>query len=365
MKILLLSELNSIHTKKWVSGLAASGCEVLVYGLIPPRDEFYKDLPNVKVEFSNFTNGGGPSKYHKLKYLTVRKRIKAIHKDFQPEIVHAHYASSYGLLGTFLKFSPYAISVWGDDVFSFPQESKLKNWLFKRNLKKADAIFSTSIVMAKETKKYTSKEVVVIPFGVDVNYFKKIESPREENSVVIGIVKTLEDKYGIKYLIDAFHILTKRFENLNLSLIIVGTGSKEKELKQQVTNLGLDEYVNFTGQIEHHQIPTVFNQMDIVAVPSILEGESFGVAAVEASACELPVVVCNVGGLPEVILDGKTGYVVEKKNPKQLAEKIAVLIDDPALRTQMGKAGRVNVLEKYNWQDNLAMQVEEYKKLLV
>jgi len=364
MKILFLSDINNVHTKKWVSGLAKRGCHVLAYGLAAPKDDFYTGMKNVEIAYSEFTNQGGPSRLSKIKYVTAKNKVKRLYKDFQPDIVHAHYATSYGLLGSFLNHHPFAISVWGEDVFSFPKESKIKNFIFNRNIRKADAIFSTSIVMAKETRKYTEKEVVVIPFGVDLNHFKNLNDHGQRDSVNIGIVKTLEDKYGISYLINAFDILIKKYPDKKLKLTIVGAGSKEAELKDQVKSLRLENLVEFTGRIDHTKIPEAFNQMDIVVIPSVLDGESFGVAAVEASACEKPVVVSNVGGLPEVILDGETGLVVEPKDSKLLADKIEILIEDPKLREQMGKAGRNNVIAKYNWEDNLDLQIQQYQKLL-
>jgi glycosyltransferase involved in cell wall biosynthesis len=92
--------------------------------------------------------------------------------------------------------------------------------------------------------------------------------------------------------------------------------------------------------------------------------ESFGVAAVEASATGLPVVASNVGGIPEVVVDNVTGYLVEKKNMEKLAEAIEKLIHDPRLRLEMGKAGREFVEREYVWKDNLVAMKNLYEKIL-
>lgn len=365
MKILLLSDLNSIHTKKWVKALADRGCQVAVFGLAKPIDDFYDGIKDVEVCSADFTNQYGRSSLIKIKYLKVVRKLKSFARSVQPDIVHAHYATSYGLLGTFLKHEKYAISVWGEDVFSFPKESSIKKILFKRNLKKASALFSTSEVMAKEAGLYTDKTVHVVPFGVDINRFRPIEiAEKQAGKVVFGIVKTLEAKYGISYLIAAFHQLLQRDREQSYQLIIVGKGSKEQALKEQVRSLGIESQVAFTGVVPHDQVPLYFNKMDVVVVPSVMDGESFGVAAVEASACERPVIVSNVGGLPEVVLEGKTGLICPPKDSDCLADKMVQLANDSALRKTFGKEGRKNVLEKYDWQKNADLMMQHYQKMM-
>ena len=236
----------------------------------------------------------------KLSYLKVIKQLKKINREFNPDIIHAHYATSYGLLGTFLNHKSFLISVWGTDVYSFPKQSWLKKQILKYNLRKAKAIFSTSPDMAKETALYTKKQIHVVAFGIDIEKFKPIEK-EESSRITIGIIKTLEDVYGVNFLIDAFAIIEKK-KKYDVELLIVGKGNKMPILQNQVKALGL-KHVKFVGQIRHELVPEYFSKMDIVVIPSLQE--SFGVAAVEASACQKPIVVSNVGGLPDVVIEMK------------------------------------------------------------
>lgn len=364
MKLLILSDLNSIHTKKWIAAIANRGVEIAAFGFGKPQDDFYEQFDNVKTHHGEFQNQYGKSGLKKMRYLKKIGHLREIAADFKPDIVHAHYATSYGLLGTYLKHNHFLISVWGEDVFSFPKESFAKRILFKRNLRKAKALFSTSKVMAIETKKYTNKEVNVVPFGVDVDRFKNLNLEKTTDRIVIGIVKTLEDKYGISFLISAFNQVVNKNKNQSFELLIVGKGRKEEELKEQVRQLNLTDKVNFTGAVSHGSVPTYFNKMDIVVIPSTVDGESFGVAAVEASACEKPVIVSNVGGLPEVIIEGETGLICPPKNADCLAEKIDLLVHDQVLRDRLGKKGRQNVLENYAWEKNVDLMMEHYQKVL-
>jgi len=104
--------------------------------------------------------------------------------------------------------------------------------------------------------------------------------------------------------------------------------------------------------------------LDIYAAPSTEESESFGVAILEASACEKPVIVSDVGGLPEVVIENQTGFFVKPSNPEMLAEKMEILISDLELRKKMGAAGRKFVSEKYNWNDNLNQIISAYNGLI-
>ena len=104
--------------------------------------------------------------------------------------------------------------------------------------------------------------------------------------------------------------------------------------------------------------------LDISVTFSTDNSESFGVAVLEASACGKPVVVANVGGLPEVVENGITGFVVEPKNITELADVLNKLILNPELRIAMGKKGRERVIKKYNWDDSIKQMISVYNTLI-
>jgi glycosyltransferase involved in cell wall biosynthesis len=343
-----------------VAGLFAQGCHLAIFGLSKPTDDFYEQFDTVEIAYGNLTGAREKSCLSKVGYLKEVLNLKRLYNGFKPDIVHAHYASSYGLLGSFLRHSPYLISVWGSDIFEFPKVSFFNRTLLKRNLSKATHLFSTSERMAEETKLYTNKKVKVIPFGVDVSHFAP-NKKRDSNKFVIGIIKTLENNYAINDLISAFSLLVQRHQTIDFELHIGGEGGQKEALKQQVVGLGLSHKVKFLGFIPPSQVPHYFNEMDIAVISSL--AESFGVSAVEAAACELPVVATRVGGLPEVVIDGKTGLLCEPQNPTDLANKIDTLIADDTLRRAYGRAGRAFVLTKYDWEKNVSKMVEQYSTI--
>ena len=351
MKVLLLGDINSIHTKKWAISLAASGIDVGIFSLGEPKSDWYADVKGV----SNCNASGfGKSIFKrsiisKVNYLKLLPTLKKAIKNFQPDIVHAHYASSYGLLGQLSGFHPMFISVWGNDVYEFPKQGKVQKLILKSNLKNADKIFSTSLAMKKETEKYTSKEISVIPFGVDLDKFKRqsVESEFSPTDVVIGTIKTLEMDYAIDVLIHAFAIVCDRNPQMPLKLLICGEGSLQSVLIDLCKELGIADNTLFKGFIDHEEVPRYLNMIDVFGCLS--DNESFGVAVVEAMACERPVVVSSVGGLSEVVKNGTSGSVVPPQRPELAADAIEIFAQNPLVREKIGHNARTRVVKFYDW----------------
>jgi glycosyltransferase involved in cell wall biosynthesis len=108
-------------------------------------------------------------------------------------------------------------------------------------------------------------------------------------------------------------------------------------------------------------VPSLIRSFDIMLMPSIYHSETFGVAAIEASACAVPVIASNVGGVPEAVLHNQTGLLVPPKDPAALAQATIELIDDAPRRRQMGLAGRKFVERYYDWKCNTAAMEEIYR----
>jgi len=365
MKVLLLSKVNSTHTVRWANALVERGIKVLVFGLEDLKLKENPYNPEVIIKTAGIEEPKQGGFREKVNYLKALPKLKSTIKEFKPDILHAHFASSYGLIGSLTGFHPIVISLWGSDIFDFPRRSSLNALIIKHNLKNADEITSTSITMAKEGAKYTSREIEVVPFGVDLNIFKPIEVKKNflKNSIVIGTVKALERKYGIDILIRAFALLKAKIQSDALELLIVGDGPERDNLKELSRELKVENSITFTGYVPHVDLPRYFNMMDIFVLLSRVE-ESFGVVVVEAMACEKPVVVSNKGGLPEVVENGVTGFVVPAENPEAAASALETLIMNKDLRELMGKKGRERVAKLYNWEENVSKMIEIYKKLL-
>ena len=121
--------------------------------------------------------------------------------------------------------------------------------------------------------------------------------------------------------------------------------------------------ITFAGKVENDEVVHYLHKMDIFVVPSISESETFGVAAVEASACGLPVIASNIGGLPEVVIDGKTGFLIDPENIDDLTEKLLILINDKMMRKKMGEEGRNYIKANYRLEECGLMMESVYNEL--
>lgn len=357
----MLSDMGSIHTKRWVKSLSERGCSIMLFSFVENSVDFYANLNNVQVRCALAKESR--SNWDKAMYLKSVSTVRRLIKDYSPDIVHAHYASSYGLIGALAKSKkiPFILSVWGSDVYDFPNNVPFGKQIIRFNLKKADKILSTSHVMAKETMKYSDKKIDVTPFGVDTTLFKP-RSFNETDEFIIGNIKTLRPKYGIDILIKAADIVIKNNPSRKIRLDIYGEGPQKEELIRLSESLGIADKVNFMGFVNNDKLPAVYNSVSVSV--SVSDSESFGVVAVEAMACGCPVVTSDADGFTEVVDDAITGFIVPKRDVEATAEAIQRFIDNPDLRVTMGKAGRTRVERLYNWDDNVDKMMQIYHHIL-
>jgi glycosyltransferase involved in cell wall biosynthesis len=154
----------------------------------------------------------------------------------------------------------------------------------------------------------------------------------------------LQKLKGIHHVLDALAILkaTRRF-----SYVVAGDGEERESLRAQAVRLGLGEHVRLLGRLDRSQIPQYFAACDLLVLGSLTEGS--GNVALEAMASGRPVVATDSGGPPEYVLDGKTGFVVPVGDAAAMAERVARLLDSPALADALGRAGRLRMQEGFDY----------------
>lgn len=347
MNILYLADAHSSHTKKFVDYFIGKGHEVSVFSLSSG------DIDGARVQSLNIKNESGLSSFKKFfLYYSKIGKLKKFINEVKPDIIHAHYASSYGMLAR-LSGKKYILSVWGSDVYDFPNENILKKHLIKKNLKKASVILSTSKDMKLVAKKFTDKEIIVTPFGVDINEYRPMEVEKISDFTV-GTIKAFYKKYGFDYLIEGYKGFLDE-TGADSKLILAGKGPDFDEIVKKVLDLGIKDKVIFPGFINKEEVIKTFNQMDVAVFPSVLDSESFGVAAVEAGACGVCQIVSNVGGLPEATNPGVSSILVPKENSNAIKEALVKLYKDRSLLEKMSTEARKYVEDNYNIEDNFAV----------
>lgn len=353
MRIALLSAASSIHTVRWVCALASRGHQVALFSLARHVAKEGSISSNVPVYYL-------PGGY--LRALpTFRKMLSA----FAPDVLNAHYATGYGTLARRSGFSPVLLSVWGSDVYDFPHKSPIHRHVVVKNLRAATAIASTSERMAMRVRTLCPHlpPLYITPFGVDTRQFSPAQKKHADGKLVIGIVKALEPKYGVDVLLRAFAQVLPQLSGLDARLEIYGGGSERQALEQLANQLGIAPRVRFRGAVPHEQVPEILRMLDIFCAPSVSDSESFGVAAVEALACGVPVVAGAVDGFKEVLRDGETGFLVPPGDAEMLGERLVQLAHDRSLRQKMGLAGRADVQARFEWQSCVTQMERVFARL--
>lgn len=341
MKVLLVGAASSVHVMRWANAFAQRNLRVHVATQHDPAPGY---VPSVVMHRLPHWGGAG--------YVLGRSALRSIVRAVRPDVMNAHYASGYGTLAVREPDVPLVLNVWGSDVYEFPDKSRWHHKLLCRNLLRADRVVSTSEVMAHRTKTVcpTLDRITVVPFGVDMDRFTPRQVHAATSGVVVGTVKTLAPKYGIDTLIRAFErYLHFMPSDLTTTLRIVGKGPQREALEALAFTLGCTSRIRFVGAVPHEKVPDELRSMDVFVALSRADSESFGVAVIEAGACGLPVLVSDVGGLPEVVADGVTGRIVPHDDVEAAAHALVDLITDASLRKQWGASARERVATHYSW----------------
>lgn len=348
MRICLLANARSTHAQRWARYFAGRGDEVHLLSLAPGEVE------GVRVHVVSEPRLGRPG------YLLGAPRVRALVRRIEPDILHAHYATSYGLLGALAGYRPLIVSTWGSDVFAGAARSRLLRAAVRLALRRADVVCATSRALARATAVYApaGKRIEITPFGVDGAQFRPPE--RRPGEPIVGSTRILHAIYGLHHLVDA--VAELRGRGVPARLLLVGDGPQRAELAARIAARGLGGAAELRGWVAQPALPAALHEMGLFAMPSVVE-EAFGVAALEAAATGLPVVASRAGGLPEVVADGETGLLVPVGDVAALAEALGALIADPGRARRMGAAGRDFVLAHYEWGENAGRMARLYEEL--
>lgn len=255
----------------------------------------------------------------------------------------------------------------------------LIGWSWKLALSRTDYLTVISNYLDKMSRRYGYKGgVSLIPNGVDVDNFKSQKRDREgvvleslgtetlklkkdlgfnKNDFVFVHVGRLTKKNGVEDIITSLLHLP-----LNFKFLQIGIGELEDEIKKQSHDVGVDERVVFAGLVPHSDLAKYLAIGDVFVRPSLSEG--LGNVFLEAMTFGLPVVGTKVGGIPDFLVDGETGLFCNVQDPKSIAEKVKLLVEDKQLGEKLIRNGQELVKEKYNWNFIAPKMSSVFKKFL-
>ncbi len=208
--------------------------------------------------------------------------------------------------------------------------------------------------------------VAAFPIGIDIDQFKpgrpdrdlrlELKLPTEHR--LVGLISYLRSYKGHEYFIEAAARVLPRAKDV--TFLIVGEGPEEARLREMVASMGLSSNVRILGFRD--DLLNVFRSLDLFVIPSV-EGDTIPQVLMQALAMGLPVVSTTVGSIPDVVQDGRTGFVVPPRDAGALAERILALLDNSALRAEMGRYGRTLLEQEYSLARMLDRLEDVYKRV--
>lgn len=269
--------------------------------------------------------------------------------------IHAHWIFPQGFVMAVLslfwrRHPPFLVTSHGGDLYALRGSmlERLQRWVLAR----ADAVTVVSEAMREYCKEkgLGNNRMRVQPMGVNLeSRFTPGGSGVPRDGLVF--VGRLVEKKGVAYLIEAVSILAR--SNKDVELKVVGDGPLRESLEKLARELKVDDRVQFVGSVPNEEIPIFFQAAEISVMPSVVaasgDQEGLGLVAVEALGCGCAVVAFDLPAVRDTIIDGKTGLMAEPGNALDLADKIALLLDDKVLREGLAETGRSHVLRNFNW----------------
>jgi len=241
-------------------------------------------------------------------------------------------------------------------------------WMQELVARRVDRIITGSLNSAASVGKafrLAPEKIAAIHDGVDAETCRPLQGAEKEPGSLLYVGNSEDRNKGARYLLEALHLLKTRRGSArpDLHLTLVDRPQEALELVPRlVAEFGLEDRVTFSGRVSREELVRLYNRSELVVSPSLYEG--FGLPAAEAMACGVPVVATTAGAFPEVIDDGVTGLLVPPGDPAALAEAIARLMDDAALRRRMGDAGRARIEEHFTWRQTALKTAALYGEVL-
>lgn len=282
-------------------------------------------------------------------------------RKVKPDIIHAHWAIPQGFIvwiNSFFYNKPYIITVHGADVFGL--KGSLFDFLRYVVLRKARAVIAVSEALKKgiEFKNTTKCNIEVLPMGVDSDLFKssgesKYRIFESQGKAVHRLIYVgrLTEKKGVEYLLESIRLL--KDDGFSIHLTIIGAGERLTDLKGKATDLKIDEMVTFKGAIPNNLLGREYISHSIFIGPSIEtvrgDTEGFGLTFVEAAMAGCLLIGTEVGGIPDIIQDNITGYLVEQKNSQAIADRVRFVISNYLNMDKIVNQGKRRCIRKYDW----------------
>lgn len=341
MRICYFGNAQSIHTKRWARYFANKGHKVAIIS------DRFASIPGIKVYNYNYP----PRTKKWLASLQRIFRIKKAIKEFRPDIIHAQGAASGARHAARTKIHPFFVQAWGSEILGL---SGFKPGLRKkilRALKQADLITLPGQHMKDVLLKYKEldpNKLVIFQYGIDTSLFQPVKKDSSKTKVVVS-TRHLGPLYSVETLIRAVSLIIKKFNNVRFT--IVGTGPRKRYLESLANKLQVSNFINFVGSQLPAKVAYYLQQSDIYVSASLSDGASLSL--MEAMACGSFPIVTDIPANRNWIENGKNGFLVSVDNPRDLADKIILALNNLELCKKAVQDNLNLIRKKYNFSDTM------------
>ncbi|MFC2161155.1 glycosyltransferase family 4 protein [Acidobacteriota bacterium] len=348
------------------------GRKIFLYGQVPPPQHgsnimtltLFKALTKLGYHV-RVSNKGFSKKIHEVnrispvkffRFFSVLWRYCLDLVSFRPDLVVFFVsATKIGLLveGLFVTFTnilriPYVLYIHNNGHKKIYGQGRLGHWIVGRVFFRAKACIVLGKMFQKDIGSFYKKKIFILPNGLLTALPEK--GKKSDPNINVLYLANLYESKGIFTLIRAIpQVLEKK---QNVKFLIAGPWQDERvrtNVIDYVERNKISANVEFLGAIFGQQKQELFLKSDLFVFPSHYPLETFGLVNLEAMQAGIPVISTDIGAIPEIVLNGQTGFIIPPRNSNILAEKINVLLDDPQLRKTMGSEGKRIFNEKYSF----------------
>ena len=351
MKVLVLADLSSPHSWRWIRSLKERGAQVKCVSFEEPKE---------KEEDAIVLHTGIKSK--RLKYLLNAHRIKGIVDEYKPDLLNPHFIPNYGLLSRIAgRGKPYFLCAWGSDLLVTPKKGLIQRKITKWVLRGASSVYVDSEMLKRIVISFGVEEnkILLFPFGVGRDWLREKPEPfQRPKTWKFFSHRRLDPDMDPFTLIHGF----KRALNKGLkgTLSIASSGTLEESLRVEVKRLGIEQ-INFLGWQREERLRELLKESHFYLSSSLTDSTS--VSLLEAMSMGAFPIVSDIEGNREWIHHEKNGLLFKVGDPEDLADKILFAVKNLELVKKARDFNRRLVEEKADWESNFNIAFDVMKEI--
>jgi L-malate glycosyltransferase len=367
LKVLYFTRDYTTHDRRFLSALSETGHQVYFLRL-EQRGHSLEERP-LPGNIQNIAWAGGRRPYEPKYFLRLLQNLKKVLAGIQPDVIQAGPIQTCALLAAAAGAHLLVSTSWGSDLLIDADRSPWMRWATRYTLSRSDVLVGDceAVRLKAIQMGMRAERIVTFPWGIDLVHFCPPVAPRPKaEEFTLLSTRSWEPIYGVDVVARAFTIAVKRLsasagseKAAKLRLVMLGNGSQACILKDIFEKAKLTTQVSFPGQVSHEELPRYFQGADLYISASQSDGSS--ISLLEAMACNAPVLVSDIPGNREWVVEGENGRLFEVGNPEALAEAILRATHEHAGLEQMRKKGRLVVEARADWKVNFRKLLEAYE----